>query len=152
MSLCDFGDRDQVRAQLVAEPVDRRPQLDVGWRAELRRRAFCLGVEVAQAEQDGRTALHIRDRLGDVLAELEPMEGLPSGRDRCGCGHERRRHADSASGDSRCLVVTQRPELAHAFDDGREGYAAYCACLRFTPAAHLAFDVEAAESQRRPGL
>jgi hypothetical protein len=52
----------------------------------------------------------------------------------CICGHEGAEHADPASGDTRCLVVGERAELAHVFDDGRDTAHACCACLRFTPA------------------
>ena len=52
----------------------------------------------------------------------------------CICGHEAAEHADLASGDTRCLVVGERAELAHVFDDGRDSMHAYCARLRFTPA------------------
>jgi hypothetical protein len=52
----------------------------------------------------------------------------------CRCGHRASNHAPSESGDTRCLAVEHRGDLIRAFDDGRDGDFAYCACLRFTPA------------------
>ncbi len=55
----------------------------------------------------------------------------------CACGHTAAEHADPATGDTRCLVVGERPRLEHVFDDGRDTVHADCACLSFTPAREI---------------
>ena len=49
----------------------------------------------------------------------------------CVCGHPATRHADPATGDSRCLAVEDRRDLLEHPGDGRDTLDAYCGCLRF---------------------
>jgi len=52
----------------------------------------------------------------------------------CLCGHLASHHAVS-TGDTRCLAIEDRRDLLSIFDDGGSAAHAYCACLRFHPAA-----------------
>jgi hypothetical protein len=67
----------------------------------------------------------------DRLVEADPVMTATS---LCICGHEAAEHANPADGDIRCLVVGERAELEHVFDDGQDNAHDYRACLRFMPA------------------
>jgi hypothetical protein len=61
----------------------------------------------------------------------------------CVCGHLAEHHADSASGDTRCLAIEDRGDLLDVLDDGRDRPLGYCACLAYRPARPVCDDARA---------
>jgi hypothetical protein len=124
-----------------------------GYSAHLRELGEQLREEADRARRRGVPHLEaaFREALTTVglwAGHLAPARGGAREGDVCVCGHDRERHADPASGDARCLVVTQRSELADAFDDGREGQLGYCACLGFREERQLSLDAEPTRLER----
>ncbi|MGA2924442.1 MAG: hypothetical protein ABSG43_00400 [Solirubrobacteraceae bacterium] len=124
-----------------------------GYSAHLRELANQLREESDRARRRGVPQLEAAFReasttVGLWAGHLAPAREKVRDGDLCVCGHDRERHADPASGDARCLVVTQRSELADVFDDGREGQLGYCACLGFREQRQLALDAEPTRLER----